>query len=282
MTKKAVSIVFFALFMTGCQGNFQSVDPIQPEVTDETPAVAQEPETVDVDGSKPEVNSTSAEENAPDAKMKSSEPIVKKQLTSAQKITQRLIKQGDQALAAKRLLTPEDDNANLYFQAALGREPGNFEAIHGIASIVDLYTQWAWEAARSRSYSAAARYLELARFVNPEDALIVEVSSRIKDLRSQREQRRKKVTKKKQPKELKEGQYLLPKNLFSLSEDEIIAKIQPIIDEVIQTKDSLAIYWSNDKEARLIYQIINSRVEDFRVRGMIYHRADYMVELQQD
>ncbi|MBU2412854.1 MAG: hypothetical protein KKB49_08570, partial [Gammaproteobacteria bacterium] len=86
----------------------------------------------------------------------------------------------------------------------------------------------------------------------------------------------------KEPKALKEGQFLLPETLFSLSEEEIIAKIQPIIDEVATADRPIAIYWPNDKEARLIYQIINSRVPEFRVRAMTYHRADYMVELQQD
>lgn len=80
----------------------------------------------------------------------------------------------------------------------------------------------------------------------------------------------------------KEGQFFLPHNLFSLSEDDIVKTLQPIIDKVAKDKSEIAIYWPNDKEARLLYQIINSRVSEFRVRAMTYHRSDYMVELQQD
>ena len=197
------------------------------------------------------------------------------------------------ALTAKRLLTPVDDNANLYFQAALGRDPGNFKAIQGITAIVDVYTQWAWQAAKNHDYKQAKRYLDSARSVNPEDPAIVEMASRVTDLKARRElavrepkstsqlQKSKQVTpQEREP--LKEDQFLLPKTLFSLSEDEIIEKIQPIIDDVAKADRPLVIYWPNDKEARLIYQIINSRVPEFRVRAMTYHRADYMVELQQD
>lgn len=199
-------------------------------------------------------------------------------LTPAQKITQRLIEQGKLALVNNQLLTPEEDNANLYFQAALGREPGNFEAIQGISAIVDRYTQWAWAAAQNRQYRQANLFLEQASLANPEDPMIVEMSSRIKDLQKKRQQ----VVQPKPVAKPKEGQYFLPNDLFSLSDDEIIAKMQPIIDKVAATQSAIEIYWPKDKEARLIYQIINSRVDEFRVRGMTYSSTKNMIELQQD
>ncbi|GAB3484698.1 hypothetical protein GCM10027340_20590 [Marinomonas epiphytica] len=199
-------------------------------------------------------------------------------LTPAQKITQRLIEQGKFALASDRLLTPEEDNANLYFQAALGRDPGNFDAIQGISAIVDRYTQWAWLAAQGRRYGQAQQYLEQAKLANPEDPVIAEMTTRINDLKKKRQQ----VAKPKPVAKPKEGQYLLPKNLFSLSDEEIIAKMQPIIDKVAATQSGVEIYWPKDKEARLLYQIINSRVSEFRVRGMTYSSTKHMVELQQD
>ncbi|WP_262368523.1 hypothetical protein [Marinomonas sp. IMCC 4694] len=215
---------------------------------------------------------------------KTSMATAKLPLTAAEKLTLSLIEQGEQALLEYRLLTPEGDNANVYFQAALGREPGNYRAIQGIATIVDVYVQWAWEAAKIRGYSKADRYLESAQDVNPHDPTIIEMRSRVSDLMSQRamvtKQAPLKVTDTKQ-KDNETG-YFLPKTLFSMSEDEIIAQIQPIIDDVVKTESSLAIYWPSDKEARLIYQIINSRVTAFRVRAMIFHRSDYRVELQQN
>ena len=264
--------------MTGCQQNVKTSAEKPPIPEKEQDNVAAVSGDVDEKSTVQDVVTTS-----------SPTQIVEKTLTTAQRLTQRLIEKGEGALAAERLLTPVEDNANLYFQAALGRDPGNYRAIQGISAIVDVYTQWAWKSALRREYAKATRYIDSARSVNPEDQAIEEMVSRIDDL----QKRRTKVAKLNQsqtnessseevPKILNEGQYLLPKTLFSMTDDEIISHIQPIIDKVAQVDRPLAIYWPNDKEARLIYQIINSRVTEFRVRAMTYHRADYMVELQQD
>jgi len=271
LSKKRVSFLFILFFLTGCQEN------VVPS-TSNTPL--QEAEPIN------ELEATSAvvasNNETPEVEEQITPPVVKPSLSAAELLTQHLIAQGESALSTERLLTPEDDNANLYFQAALGRDPGNFKATQGIAAIVDVYTQWAWDAARHRNYIKSARYLDSARSVNSEDPVLIEMTSRISDLKARRARAAKVVYKKPEPKEPQEGQYLLPENLFSLSEDEIITNIQPIIDEVAKTEQAIKIYWPNDKQARLIYQIINSRVTAFRVRAMIYHRADYMVELQQD
>lgn len=221
-----------------------------------------------------------------------SEPLVS--LTPSEKITQRLIEQGEQALSVRRLLTPENDNANLYFQVALGRDPGNYEAIQGIAAIVDLYTQWAWQAALNNNFQQAGRYLDLARLVNPEDPVLREMSSRIGSLQQERSRPNNRemsatalssqgaATRNLDDSSRTTWRFTLPKDLFSKSEEDILSLLQPIIDQVSASKSSIVISWPNDKESRLMYQIINSRVPEFRVRAMTYHRADYRVELQQD
>lgn len=278
MSKNLVSFLIVAVFLTGCQANVKPTEKSQPaeevKVAQVVPERTPSNKTVDV---------------KPSTTIKTPPPKTTNVPTAFERLTQRLIQQGKAALSDERLLTPVDDNANLYFQAALGRDPGNFKAIQGITAIVDVYTQWAWQAARNGDYRKAAKYLDSARSVNPEDPAISEMTSRVSDLKVRREQQAARVSKSKsesteskEPKVPKEGQFLLPETLFSMSEDEIIATIQPIIDEVAKVDRPLAIYWPNDKEARLIYQIINSRVPEFRVRAMTYHRADYMVELQQD
>lgn len=298
MRKKRVSFLIAALFLTGCQENVRLSDPVLPVQKEEVDIEAR-PEhaafpVLLVD--KSDHTPTSVEKNVfqhiepnkniqtTDKALKSSVPEGKPLLTAAEKLTLSLIEQGEKALLENRLLTPESDNANLYFQASLGREPGNYRAIQGIAKIVDAYVQWAWEAASVRDYKKAARYLESAQDVNPHDPAIVEMRSRVSDIKSQRAIIAKREPLKVIDAEQKENEagYFLPKTLFSMSEDEIMAQIQPIIDDVAKTESSLAIYWPSDKEARLIYQIINSRVTAFRVRAMIFHRSDYRVELQQN
>lgn len=266
MNKNLVVFLFFALFIVGCQQNVISSNESLPVLESEAARI----KGGDVESDDPENESESA----------TSVLSTPKTLTPYELVTHNLLDQGERALASEQLLTPENDNANLYFQVALGRDPGNYRAIQGIANIVDIYTDWAWIAAKGRDYQKAERYLDYARSVNPEDPLIVEMTSRITGLKTSPKRTVKQEKKTLAPLELKERQYILPKTLFSLTEDEIITEIQPIIDIVSQTGQSLEIYWPNDKEARLLYQIINSRIPKFRVRAMTYRQANYMVELQ--
>ncbi|WP_137169464.1 hypothetical protein [Marinomonas sp. FW-1] len=278
MSKNRILILILVLFMTGCQQNVKSSAENAPTSEKEQENVAVTSENTDTKSTVQDVTTES-----------STTTKAVKSLTAAEKLTQQLIQKGQAALAAERLLTPVEDNANLYFQAVLGRDPGNYQAIQGISAIVDIYTQWAWESALRGEYASASRYIDSARSVNPEDPVIEEMVSRISDLQKKRAQvakmsksQAKQSSSEAAPKAPNEDQYLLPKTLFSMTDDEIISLIQPIIDKVAQADRPIAIHWPNDKEARLIYQIINSRVTEFRVRAMIYHRADYMVELQQD
>ncbi|ETX11123.1 hypothetical protein MUS1_12165 [Marinomonas ushuaiensis DSM 15871] len=280
MNKNLVSFLFVVLLTTGCQ---QNVAPSGENSPVSEAAITDENHLTSSDTTEPQSSLASNGGNTTD-KLESHNTVtsIKKPITSYERVTLHLLEQGERALAAEHLLTPVEDNANLYFQAVLGRDPGNFRATQGIASIVDLYTDWAWIAAKGQGYQKAERYLANARSVNPEDPFIVEMTSRITDLKTQRQRTVNQEKKTLEPEVLKEGQYLLPKTLFSLTEDEIIAEIQPIIDAVSETGQSIEIYWPNDKEARLIYQIINSRIPEFRVRAMTFHRASNMVELQQD
>ncbi|AEF54131.1 hypothetical protein [Marinomonas posidonica] len=286
MSKKLISLLFPVVFLAACQSQPVSQD-------DAAPALA-------LDTSTAEDTSESAAARSENASPVAEEAPTPAPLTPAQQLTQSLIENGRLALLADRLLTPEEDNANLYFQAALGRDPGNFDAIQGIAQIVEIYTDWAWQKAQNRQYRQAGKYLDRARSVNAQDPLIVEMNSRIEDLKLKRQQQAAQA-KQRQAKVQKntvssssaasqtepsvaeqEGVFRLPKDLFTLSEKEIVVKIQPIINAVAATQSRLEINWPNDKQARLIYQIINSRVTDFRVRAMIFHRARYTVALQQD
>lgn len=267
-----------ALILAGCQQIVRSTDTAEPAVEAQT-ELEKTVEHAAEPTSAPEPNNVQTIEAEP--KQVVTPPV--KTLTAAEKITQQLIVNGRIALAEQRLLTPEDDNANLYFQAALGRDPGNFDAIQGISEIVEQYTQWAWSAAQRGQYLTANRYLQLARLANPEDVLIVEVEGRIADLKRSRAQQKTakpSVANPQSPPPV--GQYSLPANLFSLSDEEIIERMQPIIDKVDETQAAIEINWPNDKQARLLYQIINSRVTEFRVRAMIFHRTSHTIELQLD
>lgn len=280
MKIKALFLLFSVAYLVGCQENIKQ--------TAQGASVPESSKAVNTSEKNRPIEA-SAHQNA------------KVRLNPDKTMTARLVWKGEQALAKEHLLTPVDDNANLFFKAALSRDPGNYRATIGINKIVDTYVDWAWRAAIKGDYKQATAYLRSAHTVNPKDPAINEVKDRIEALKKRRQQatyhqaepvRHQTSTQYKEAnttdrtakkaQEAKEGQYFLPKNLFSLSDDEILAKIQPIIDKVAKDKSEVIIYWPNDKQARLLYQIINSRISEFRVRAMIYHRSDYLIELQKD
>lgn len=193
-------------------------------------------------------------------------------MSQAQRITQRVIQQGKLALSEQRLLTPEGDNAYLYFQIALGRDPGNYEATQGLADIVDTYIEWAETAARQGKRASANSFIAKASRVNADDPAIKEAKQRIAQISAN------KVEAVQTP--VSEDVYTLPKNLFALDEPVILSHLQPIIDRVEQTQGALEIHWPSDKEGRLLYQIINSRTPNFRVRAMTYRNSKHLIEIK--
>lgn len=195
-------------------------------------------------------------------------------VTRAQAVTANIIREGQMALSENRLLTPEGDNANLYFQIALGRDPGNYDATIGIAAIVDKYLAWAIQSANAADFKSAEQFIERAKRVNPRDPNIQEIEVRVEqkqvvdDHASQADQQF-----------ASEDIFHLPDDLFQLSEEKILSHIQPIIDRVEKTQGSIEIHWPRDKEGRLLYQIINSRTPNFRVRAMTFLSSEHTVEV---
>lgn len=278
MNKNTIFFLFLVFSLSGCQENtkLSGMDTPSPEGTKQVAkhhTVAQTPmPAAKEERPKPQASASVAQERHSIS------------LTPYEQLTAHLLHLGEKALEEDRLLTPEDDNANLYFQAVLGRDPGNYRAIQGVVAIVDTYCQWAWKMAQERNYRKAQRYLDSARSANPQDPLIQEMDTRIENLKQKRKTVQEHAPKPTtpSPEESNPDAFILPEDLFSLSDDEILAKIQPIVNKVENEQRPIDIYWPNDKEARLIYQIINSHVSEFRVRAMIYHSAKYMVKLQQD
>lgn len=200
-----------------------------------------------------------------------------RQQAASDQITADLVKMGQIALAENRLLTPEGDNANLFFQVALGRDPGNYQATLGIAEIVERYLAWAVNAAKEQDMAAAKRFIAAAQQVNPRDPLIAEVEARVQQVQAQAKRQKLAIATQATG---AENLFNLSDNLFQLSEEKILAQIQPIIDRVEQTKGSIEIYWPSDKEGRLLYQIINSRTPNFRVRAMTFHSSRHVIEVK--
>lgn len=220
-------------------------------------------------------------QNKPLTTNKSNEVIKEDRRVSKDPITLRLLERGAAALANQKLLTPEDDNANLYFQAALGREPQNTHARTGINEIIRFYTAWALDKAKQGHNVSAKKYLASARFVDVNNPLIQQTQQSIKDWRAGIRSNAHSTKMAQNKSKTVQNTFYLPQDLFSLPEALVIQTLQPIIDRIEKDQLNIEIFWPNDKEARLLYRIINSRTEAFRVRGMIYRRAQHMIEVKQ-
>lgn len=212
-------------------------------------------------------------------------------------VTSLLLKQGMEALQANRLLSPEGDNASLYFNLVLRRDPNNYQAKKGLATIVDRYLQMSLAAAKRQDGRAARQYVAMAKQVDPRNPSIADVERRVRAMPEKKVNSSissPKSTKStssntsssasNQPSKIvsqiaADGVYRLPANLFKLSENDILAYLKPIIEQVDSTQAPIEIIWPNDKEARLLYQIINSRTPDFRVRAMTSRGSSNMVKV---
>ncbi|TDO98736.1 hypothetical protein [Marinomonas balearica] len=279
MIKKYFYFLVVVLCVSGCAGNPKQKDnssvlPLESAIgNDAEGSIEHENQQNIVASATLDTSVENSESNFPDGG-----GTTAKYAKSKDKIVNRLLYLARVAFDKKRFLTPAHDNANLYYQAALGREPGNYDATLGLAEIVETYIEWAQNAASNHQYKVAYRYLNKAKSVNPQDPLISETFAQISGEERERKQKRASVVRSNDSSV--SNRYYLPSNLFRLSETEILAKMQPIIDRVNLKQERLVINWANDKEARLIYQIINSRTSEFRVRAMIHHRTDYSIELK--
>ena len=96
-------------------------------------------------------------------------PVVVPPLSEEEKIAE-LLANGLRSLRSYRLLTPKNDNANLYFQRVLKLDPGNSDALHGIEQIVARYTALATNALDQNDKENAERYIARGLQISPNDA----------------------------------------------------------------------------------------------------------------
>ena len=79
-----------------------------------------------------------------------------------------LLEKGDRALKEGRLLTPIDNCAYDFYREALVVAPHHPAALHGLQRVAERYVAMAEQAAEKGQYSAARKWLDHARLVDPE------------------------------------------------------------------------------------------------------------------
>lgn len=173
----------------------------------------------------------------------------------------QLLDYADAAVKAKRLTTPYGDNAWGYYRDVLALMPSNQEALDGLDNIVTRYLQWSRSAQRKGDLASAETYLNRARQVLPRDPRIKAAQQRLAAAPPpQRLPVKIAVTG-------KDGVYVLDVGSVKKQSAQMKAQLAGIADEIYTQNARVQIFAPTDRMGRWIYQQLNNRHEDFRVRA---------------
>ena len=149
-----------------------------------------------------------------------------------------------QATKDRRLTTPKNNSAFLFYRKILLLNPNHQGAIEGISNLSEIYLSWAIRSVESLEFLKAKEYIKKAEFLDPDNLNIVSV--------------KKMVAKRSQQKTI----------LFSLNKKNIVERATSQINfeaiaNYLSGSDSYVIIESpNDADGRWIYQKINEFTSD--------------------
>ena len=149
-----------------------------------------------------------------------------------------------QATKDRRLTTPKNNSAFLFYRKILLLNPNHQGAIEGISNLSEIYLSWAIRSIESLEFLKAKEYIKKAEFLDPDNLNIVSV--------------KKMVAKRSQQKTI----------LFSLNKKNIVERATSQINfeaiaSYLSGSDSYVIIESpNDADGRWIYQKINEITSD--------------------
>ena len=149
-----------------------------------------------------------------------------------------------QATKDRRLTTPKNNSAFLFYRKILLLNPNHQGAIEGISNLSEIYLSWAIRSVESLEFLKAKEYIKKAEFLDPDNLNIVSV--------------KKMVAKRSQQKTI----------LFSLNKKNIVERATSQINfeaiaNYLSGSDSYVIIESpNDADGRWIYQKINEITSD--------------------
>ncbi|MEA3413724.1 MAG: SUMF1/EgtB/PvdO family nonheme iron enzyme [Pseudomonadota bacterium] len=101
-----------------------------------------------------------------------------------------LLAKAQAAFEARRLTSPSDDNALLYYRKVLELDPDHEGANRGIERVHERYLSWAQNAVSNREYGNAERYLERADTVDPGTEAVKSLRNRMLEMKMRDEQER--------------------------------------------------------------------------------------------
>ncbi|MEH6650051.1 MAG: hypothetical protein V7707_08520 [Motiliproteus sp.] len=161
-----------------------------------------------------------------------------------------LLDRADLAMMRKRLTEPRGDNAVDYYRQVLKLQPGYPEAEQALQSIVDRYVQWSDAAVQQGRLTQGRGYLLKARQIAPQHPSVVAATERL--------QRQAKQS---------DDYVRLSADELKLKSPAVKSKLARLADRIYAENARVVIEAPTDLQGRWIYQQLNDRHEEFRIRA---------------
>jgi hypothetical protein len=191
-----------------------------------------------------------------------------------------LLERADLAIKNKRLAEPRGDNAAEYYRRVLKLHPGYQEATQGLDKIVTRYLQASDVAMRQGQDATALRYLALARQADPGSARVERSAAGLQSQRMQSQrQKPERVTSqdvKVEPVKpenitteiLPQTRYVrLDVQQLKAKSPGLVVALGALADHIQRENARVTIEAPTDSQGRWIYQQLNNRHEEYRVRA---------------
>ncbi|MFT6915010.1 MAG: hypothetical protein ACJAWL_001309 [Motiliproteus sp.] len=161
-----------------------------------------------------------------------------------------LLARADRAILNNRLAKPRGDSASDYYHQVLNLQPGYEEALLGLDKIVDRYLQYRLAAQWQGNEERARHYLALARRADPGSEKVRQAGSESR------------------PGTSASARYipLDPQQLKSRSAD-LVVVLGPLGDRIKAADTRVTIEAPTDGQGRWVYQQLNKRHEEYRIRA---------------
>ncbi|WP_421866315.1 hypothetical protein [Motiliproteus sp.] len=193
-----------------------------------------------------------------------------------------LLDRADQAFKAKRLTSPQGNNALGYYQQVLQIIPGYQEAEQGIERIAERYLHWAEAAIAEGRIGAARNYLAKSRQINPDSTELKRVQQRLKSAKPVVVSTPPSSTPE-PPDTIVEPADVDPQSARVAGSDNRYIQLQPqalksrspamkallaqLADRIQAEQARVIIEAPSDPQGRWIYQQLNQRHEEYRIRA---------------
>ncbi|MEH6826039.1 MAG: hypothetical protein V7629_19260 [Motiliproteus sp.] len=166
-----------------------------------------------------------------------------------------LLDRADQAINAKRLTLPKGNNAMEYYRRVLVLKPGYEEARLGLEALVERYIEWSDAELRQGRLALARRYLQRARQVDPASAKIAQAAARL--MRADGARQVSAI-----------ARYTrLDRRQLRVKSADLVALLGSLADRIRADNARVTIEAPTDSLGRWIYQQLNQRHEEYRIRA---------------